>query len=264
MIDQLRQRLQALEKPAGLDGAPGCLPLGIASIDEALSGGLARGALHEIAAASEAHLAAASGFALGLSCLSWPGNRARPKAGHDGNHILWVAEDMALSESGAPCGLGLDAFLAPERLLTVAVAHRRDLLWAMEEALRCRAIAAAIGELRHGDIDAVATRRLSLAVAENGTLALLLRAQPARDASTATTRWIVGAAPSSPSADGKGERKSDGPGPPRFAVQLIRNRRGPLGSWILEWSDSDAGFVLVPHDQPVAMPAFHRPDRKVA
>ena len=136
MIDQLRQRLQALEKPAGLDGAPGCLPLGIASIDEALSGGLARGALHEIAAASEAHLAAASGFALGLSCLSWPGNRARPKAGHDGNHILWVAEDMALSESGAPCGLGLDAFLAPERLLTVAVAI---VLW---ELLRGRAVPA--------------------------------------------------------------------------------------------------------------------------
>jgi protein ImuA len=256
MIDQLRQRLQALEKPAALNGAPGCLPLGVAGIDAALGGGLARGALHEIAAASEAHLAAATGFALGLSCLSWPGNRARHKAGHDGNNIFWIAEDMALAESGAPCGLGLDAFLAPERLLTVAVAHRRDLLWAMEEALRCPAIAAAIGELRHGDIDAVATRRLSLAAAESGTLALLLRAQPARDASTAATRWIVGAAPSSPEMGN--ERK------PRFAAHLIRNRRGPLGSWILEWSDSDAGFVLVPHDQPVAVPAFHRPDRKVA
>jgi protein ImuA len=270
MIDQLRQRLQALEKPAALDGAPGCLPLGVAGIDAALGGGLARGALHEIAAASEAHLAAASGFALGLSCLSWPGlsrpsrlerhcvpdRDARHKAGHDRNNILWIAEDMALAESGAPCGLGLDAFLAPERLLTVAVAHRRDLLWAMEEALRCRAIAAVIGELRHGDIDAVATRRLSLAAAESGTLALLLRAQPARDASTAATRWIVGAAPSSPEMGN--ERK------PRFAAHLIRNRRGPLGSWILEWSDSDAGFVLVPHDQPVAVPTFHRPDRKVA
>ena len=65
----------------------------------------------------------------------------------------------------------------------------------MEEALRCRAIGAVIGELRHGEIDSVAVRRLSLAAAESGALALLLRASPADDASTAATRWIVGAAP---------------------------------------------------------------------
>ena len=67
----------------------------------------------------------------------------------------------------------------------------------MEEALRCRAVSAVIGEMRAGGIDAVAVRRLSLAAAESGALALLLRAAPPSDASTAATRWIVGAAPSS-------------------------------------------------------------------
>ena len=163
---------------------------------------------------------------------------------------------MALVESGAPYGPGLDAFgLAPERLLTVAAARPRDLLWAMEEALRCRAIGAVIGELRHGEIDMVAMRRLSLAAAESGALALLLRAAPANDASTAATRWIVGAAPSAAAHD---------PGSPRFAAQLIRNRRGPLGSWILEWSDSDERFLLATHAQPVAAPALDRPHRQVA
>ena len=85
--------------------------------------------------------------------------------------------------------------LAPERLVTVCVAHRRDLLWAMEEALRCRAVGVVIGEMRAGEIDEVAVRRLSLAAAESGALALLLRAAPPGDASTAATRWIVGAAP---------------------------------------------------------------------
>ena len=65
----------------------------------------------------------------------------------------------------------------------------------MEEALRCRAVGAVIGEWRHGAIDTVALRRLSLAAAESGALALLLRAAPPTDASTAATRWIVGAAP---------------------------------------------------------------------
>ena len=69
MIEQLRQRLRALEKPAGIGDGPGTLPFGIAAVDAALGGGLARGALHEIAAASEAHLAAATGFALALAAL---------------------------------------------------------------------------------------------------------------------------------------------------------------------------------------------------
>ena len=184
MIAQLRQTLQALERPAGIDSDPGSVALGVEAIDAALGGGFPRGALHEISAAGEAHLATAAGFALAVS------SRVTRKS------TVWIAEDMALAESGAPYGPGLETFgLSPERLLTVAAARNRDLLWAMEEALRCRAVAAAIGELRHGEIDSVAVRRLSLAAAESGALALLLRASPPSDASTAATRWIVGAAP---------------------------------------------------------------------
>ncbi len=235
MIEQLRQRLRAPEKPAGIGDGPGVLPLGIAAVDAALGGGLARGALHEIAAASEAHLPAATGFALAL-------------AAHAQARVVWIAEDMALAESGAPYGPGLDAFgLAPERLLTVSVAHARDLLWAMEETLRCRAVGAVIGEVRDSAVITVALRRLSLAAAESGTLALLLRAAPADEASTAATRWIVGAAPNA-----------------CFAVELVRNRRGPLGVWILEWSDSDERFLLATHAQPVAAPALDRPHRQIA
>ncbi len=185
MIAQLRQRLQKLQRPVGIDSDPGCMALGVAAIDGALGGGLARGALHEISAAGEAHLAAAAGFALAVSAR-----------GAARKSTVWIAEDMALAESGAPYGPGLDVFgVVPEHLLTVAAARTRDLLWAMEEALRCRAVAAVIGELRHGEIDSVAVRRLSLAAAESGALALLLRASPPSDASTAATRWIVSAAP---------------------------------------------------------------------
>ncbi len=245
MLDELRQRLRAMEKTTGIEDGRGLVPLGMADVDAALGGGLARGALHEIAAAGEAHLAAATGFTLGLAACA--------------RNVLWIAEDMALNESGAPYGPGLDFFKrAPERLVTVAVAHKRDLLWAMEEALRCRALGAVIGEVRHGAIDSVAVRRLSLAAAESGALALLLRAQPAHDASTAMTRWIAGAAPSAPAHDFEF-------GSPRFAAQLVRNRRGPLGSWILEWRDTDERFVLAAtHAQPVAAPLLNRPRQKVA
>ena len=65
MIEELRQSLRALERPAGLEDA-GCLPLSVPAIDGVLGGGLTRGALHEIAAAGEAHVAAAAGFAVAV------------------------------------------------------------------------------------------------------------------------------------------------------------------------------------------------------
>jgi protein ImuA len=244
MIAQLRQRLQALQRAPKMENGSGVLPFGIAVIDTMLGGGLMRGALHEIAAPAEAHSAAATGFAMGLAALT------------SSSRLFWIAEDMARVESGAPHGAGLDAFgLAPERLVTVSVTHRRDLLWGMEEALRCRAVGVVIGEMRAGKIDEIAVRRLSLAAAESGALALLLRAAPPGDSSTAATRWIVGAASST---------IAHGPGAPRFAAHLVRNRRGPVGSWILEWSDSDERFILATHAQPVAAPALDRPHRQVA
>src|SRR5438067_1578931 len=99
------------------------LALGIPSLEAALGGGLAAGALHEIAAAREAEIPAATGFALILA------------ARHPGP-VVWIAEDMALAENGAPYGPGLDELgLAPERLIAVTAAKSRDVLWAMEEAL---------------------------------------------------------------------------------------------------------------------------------
>jgi protein ImuA len=290
MIEELRQRLQALQRPPGIENDPGVLPLGVEAIDAALGGGLSRGALHEIAAPGEAHLAAAAGFVLGLAGLPSPSPRLRGEGRGEGafqqsqtrgdapsparlrsalagdfsprvgrGELVWIAEDMALAESGAPYGPGLDAFgLRPERLVTVQAARTRDLLWAMEEALHCRAVAAVIGEMRGSEIDSVAVRRLSLAAAESGALALLLRAAPPTDASTAATRWIVGAAPSSPPSGWESERA------PRFAATLVRNRRGPVGSWILQWSNIDERFLLATHTQPVAAQALNRPHRKVA
>ena len=115
------------------------------------------------------------------------------------------------------------AALAPERLITVAAARTRDVLWAMEEALRCRAIGLVIGELRARDIDPVATRRLSLAAAAGSTLGLMLRPAPDEAISAAATRWIVAAAASSSYSPLKGKGRtaagSPGRGQFRFPVQ---------------------------------------------
>jgi protein ImuA len=238
-VTVLRRAIDAMASPAG-DGRKGVVPFGVADLDHALDGGLALGALHEIAAARESEIAAASGLALALAA-----RQKRP--------VLWIAEDMALVESGMPYGPGLDDLgLAPERLVAVTAAKTRDVLWAMEEALTCRGVGAVIGEIRSPCLDLIATRRLSLAAGRRDQLALLMRTQPGTDASTAATRAIVGAEPSAPHVHG----------PSRLAFTLTRNRRGPLGSWNLEWNRVERRFDLAPaHREPVAQAAFHRSHR---
>ena len=280
-IDRLRRQLCALEAATGLAGDCGApLTLGNPVIDDALGGGLSVGALHEIAAAREAETAAASGFALALAArrtssrgapsisgLPAIGSAARARNDESaasvltpGRNVLWIAEDLSLAENGAPYGPSLDEVgIAPERLITVAAARERDVLWAMEEALRCRAAGMVIGEMRSRGIDQVATRRLALAAAAGNALGFILRTAPDDGPSAAATRWIVGAAPSPRSGDGDEERH--GVGPPRFAARLVRNRRGHLGAWIVEWNSVEQRFELATHSEPVAGSAFDRPRR---
>ena len=247
LIDRLRRKLSAAEAATGLTGCTAPLTLGIPAIDATLGGGLGRGALHEIAAVRESETAAATGFALALA------------ARNHSSAVLWIAEDLSLAENGMPYGPGLDeAGIAPERLITVAAARSRDVLWAMEEALRCRAVGVAIGELRARDIDQVASRRLSLAAAAGDTLGLILRTAPGDAPSAAATRWIIGAAPSSLA---ESNERFHGIGPPRFVARLVRNRRGHLGAWIMEWNSVEQRFELATHSEPMGGAAFDRPHR---
>ena len=50
-------------------------------------------------------------------------------------------------------------------------------------------------------------------------------------------------------------------GPPRFVAHLVRNRRGHLGAWIVEWNSVEQRFELATHSQPVAGAAFDRSHR---
>src|SRR5262249_39787077 len=142
-----------------------------------------------------------------------------------GGNLVWVVEDLSLAENGAPYGPGLDGIgFPPERLITVAAACWRDVLWVMEEALRCRAVGMVIRERRPRAIDQGATRRLALAAAAGGTLGLILRTTPDDAPSAAVTRWIVDAA-ASPMFLGGDDEKWLGIGPPRLTAHLVRNRR---------------------------------------
>jgi protein ImuA len=121
-----------------------------------------------------------------------------------------------------------------ERLVILRVARQREALWAMEEALKCRAVSAVVAEIEESDL--TATRRLALAAGEGGGLGLILRntLSPGTP-STAATRWEVASAPSE--RDGFG-----GLGPMNFALSLVKNRRGRTGQWRLSWNHHERAF----------------------
>jgi protein ImuA len=243
VLRALKDSIRSLEPDLG----PGAIPFGIPAIDQVLGGGLARAALHEVAACGESAITAATQFVLGLACRA-----QEPRA------VVWIAEEMGLLENGTPYGPGLDDLgLPPERLVSIAAAKPRDVLWAMEEALRCRAVGTVIGEVRSARLDLVASRRLSLAAGHRDGCAFLLRNSPGTTASAAATRWTV--------AGMRSQASAAGPGPPRLSVDLTRNSRGPIGSWLVEWNRVERRFDLAPSiSQPVADAACDRPHRAAA
>jgi protein ImuA len=239
-LSRLRHAISAAEH---LTETPTPRSLGVAAIDGALGGGLAGGALHELSAATALHFGATAGFALALAALA----RAPTQ------ETLWIATDFDALETGALYGPGLDQFgLATERLLIARVPRPIDALFAMEEALKCRALATVVAELGPAP-DLTATRRLSLAARNGGGLGLLLRHKADGAPSTAATRWHIAAAPSEPDEFG-------GLGSTAFTLSLTRNRRGPCGAWTLAWDHHEHAFSAL--SLGVAEAARDRPDRE--
>lgn len=221
-IAALRRQLALLEGRASVQARGRPISSGHGAVDAALPwGGLPRGVLHEVFAGDGR--SAAAGF-----CAALLGRLARGGAIPGAAPLLWVRRDGKLH------GPGLAAFgLDPARLIVARAERDRDILWALEEGLRCPALAAVLGE-----VDAVslfASRRLQLAAEATGVTVLLLRgggAGPERlPPSAAVTRWRVTPAPGTAAAGSARARRVEAP---RWRLELLRCRHGLPHEWIVE------------------------------
>jgi protein ImuA len=187
---------------------------GIAGIDACLRGGLALGALHEIAAADFRAIPGAWGFLLALMA----------RVERQGV-VVWPLVSGAF---GIPYARGLKSFgLDPRDFLIVRCRREHDAAWTMEEALRI-GVGAVVGA-RPRDMDLTASRRLQLAAQHSGTPVFLLRAHDDRQPSAAVSRWRVAAMP--------GARDRFGLfGEPRWRVALEYAKGGHPGEWVVEWN----------------------------
>jgi protein ImuA len=214
--------------------------LGMAEVDICLNGGLARGALHEIAAADHRSTPAALGFLLAMTQCQKRLPAHPPPLGEEDRsssrlqaeaNILWPLAKTAPA-FGLPYPPGLKFFgLDPTRIAFVRCANAREYLWAMEEGLRLGGIAAVIGA-RTKTMDLTASRRLQLVAEQANTPVFLLRNYNDHAPSAAATRWRVSPAPSA-------RDQFDFYKNARFRVVLDDARGGKTGEWAMEW-DHDA------------------------
>ncbi len=229
-------------RPAAAAGP--AITLGLSAIDARLpGGGLSSAGMHEIAAASPADMAAASGLATALMAR---------RLGHlpaaDTRPFLWCRHGAAAREYGRLYGHGLAALgLSSERLLTVTLNRPRAILWTIEEALKSTALCGVIADMTADVLDLTASRRLMLAARQAGTPLLLVFERPLTGASAALTRWRV-----APHASGAPTFDTAAPGLAAWALTLERSRAGRPGQWTVEWHHATHRFALVPalRDQP--------------
>jgi protein ImuA len=153
--------------------------------------------------------------------------------------LFFIAPTYALRPyrpHGRLHGHGLSALgLDPARLILVETAHRKETLWAMEEAVRSAAPAAVVGVI--DTLDLKLSQRLHLAATEAGLPVFLLRPAPTLESSAAATRWRIG--PAAAARDRFGLVTQ-----PRWHLQLERCRNGRPGQWVVEYDHVAHCFSL--------------------
>jgi len=220
--------------------------LGHAEADAMLQGGLLRGALHEVFAQETRQSAAATGFAVGIAGLL-----AKQRT------MLWVRQDFVEWEAGALSMNGLaELGCDPRRLVLVRAHDAEAALRVAADGLACDALGAVVldlwGEVRAFDL--VASRKLTLAAQASGVSCVMLRTSATPAVSTAETRWTLRAACSPPRPEWSAW------GNPMFDAELVRNRHGQTGQWIMEWNCDECLFRdVATHSLPVAAAPADRP-----
>jgi protein ImuA len=120
--------------------------------------------------------------------------------------------------------------LEPDRMIFISIQKEKDLLWAMDEALKCGGLSAVIGEIR--DLSFTASRRFQLAVEQSNVTGFVMRTAPKQLNTTASvSRWKISSLPSQAVDD------LPGVGFPRWKVDLEKVRNGKPGSWQMEWAN---------------------------
>ncbi len=199
--------------------------LGLGAIEHAFPGKIfPRAAIHELISGSAESAACTNGF---LSVV------LRALLQQNGS-CLWISTRRTLFPPA------LKTFdMEPDRILFVDVPSVKNALWAMEEALKCNALTAVVGEFTALSFDE--SRRLQLAVEQSKVTGFIHRFKPKIENTVAcVSRWKV-----TPLFSATPDQLP-GMGFPRWNIDLLKVRNGKPASWQVEWSPQGLTYIDAP------------------
>ncbi len=137
---------------------------------------------------------------------------------------IWISNTRTLFPA-AMKNFGIE----PHQIIFIDLKNEKDILYAIEEALKCNRITTVIGEVKN--ITFKESRRLQLAAEQSRVTGFLLRHQAkVLNTIACVSRWRITSLPS------ELINGMPGVGFPRWNVELLKVRNGKPGSWKIEWS----------------------------
>jgi len=181
------------------------------------------GVNHEFICKDHEGLTASSGFIAGiLSTLLQNGGAA-----------LWISSSHTIFPP-ALVSFGIN----PAQFIFIRLHNQKEILWTIEEALKCEGLTAVVGEV--SCVDLTISRRLQLATEQSGVTGFLLRTkQRILNTTACSCRWQIH------SLQSETEVGLPGVGFPRLNVELLKVRNGKPGSWQIEWVNGKFNEVVV-------------------
>lgn len=214
LLEGYKAPSELAEKHVGLGPVEAAFPHGV----------FPRGVIHEFLTEKAEDAAACSGFIGGLL----------KSLMQSGSICLWIGVSRTIFPPALK-GFGID----PDRIIFIDLQKEKDVLWVMEESLKCEGLAAVICEL--DVINFMQSRRLQLVVEKSGVTGFVLRKDISKLCTTAcAARWKVTPLPSEP------ERGLPGVGFSRWNVELLKVRNGNPGHWKMEWSAGNFFYIPEP------------------
>lgn len=171
------------------------------------------GAIHEFFCSGAEDVSASSGFITGIVSSIM----------RKGGVSLWISSSQNIFPPA------LKSFgIEPDKIIFINVLKEKEILWVMEEALKCEGLAAVIAEIP--EISFTASRRFQLAVEQSRVTGFIIRRNPKNLTTACVTRWKITPLPT------ESQDNLPGVGFPRWNVELLKVRNGTPGMWQLEWA----------------------------
>jgi protein ImuA len=118
--------------------------------------------------------------------------------------------------------------LAPENIFFIQLSNQKDILFAMEEALKCEGLSAVVADIK--ELNFKQSRRLQLACEQSRVTGFVILNNPRRINTTAcVARWRITPAKSI------NDNNLPGVGFPSWNIQLLKVKNGIPGAWTYSW-----------------------------